>query len=121
MPRNANIDIEGVMVPMQLDTGASLSLMAETTFREHWPQSSLSSSQVRVCFYLGEALPVLGAVDVNVTYKGQSHKVPVKGSGLTLIGCNWLDWQENFLCRVRNSVSPMQQILQKHSNVFKKV
>ena len=27
--------IEGVIMSMQLDTGASLSLMAETTFREH--------------------------------------------------------------------------------------
>ena len=67
----------------------------------------------------------MGAVDVTVTYKGQSHKVPlivVKGSGLTLMGCNWLqlfklDWQEIFLVQ-SNSVSPIQQILQKHSNVF---
>ena len=67
----------------------------------------------------------MGAVDVTVTYKGQSHKVPlivVKGSGLTLMGRNWLqlfklDWQEIFLLQ-SNSLSPIQQILQKHSNVF---
>ena len=124
-PWNVNVDIEGVMVSMQLDTGASLSIMAETTFKELWPQRSLSSSQVRLCSYSGEAIHVLGAVDVNVTYKGQSHKVPliiVKGSGLTLMGRNWLqlfklDWQEIFLLQ-SNSVSPIQQILQKHSNVF---
>ena len=99
--------------------------MAETTFREHWPQRSLSSSQVRLCSYSGEAIHVLGTVDVNVTYKGQSHKVPlivVKGSGHTLMGRNWLqlfklDWQEIFLLQ-SNSVSPIQQILQKHSDVF---
>ena len=34
-PWNLNVDIEGIMVSMQLDTGASLSLMAETTFREY--------------------------------------------------------------------------------------
>ena len=103
-PWNVNVDIEGVMVSMQLDTGASLSIMAETTFKEFWPQRSLSSSQVRLCSYSGEAIHALGAVDVNVTYKGQSHKVPlivVKGSGLTLMGRNWLqlfklDWQEIF-------------------------
>ena len=99
--------------------------MAEITFREHWPQRSLSSSQVRLCSYSGEVIPVLGAVDVNVTYKGQSHKVPlivVKGSGLTLMGRNWLqlfklDWQEIFLLQ-STSASPIQQILQKHSSVF---
>ena len=79
-PWNVSVDIEGVMVQMQLDTGASLSLMAETTFREHWPQRSLSSSQVRLCSYSGEVIPVLGAMDVNVTYKGQSHKVPFNWS-----------------------------------------
>ena len=34
-PWNVCVDIEGVTVSMQLDTGASLSLMAETIFREH--------------------------------------------------------------------------------------
>ena len=93
LPWNVNVDIEGVKVLMQLNTGASLSLMAETTFREHWPQRSLSSSQARLCSYSGEVIHVLGTVDVNVTYKGQSHKVPlivVKGSGHTLMGRNWL-------------------------------
>ena len=47
---------------MQLDTGALLSLMAETTFKELWPQRSLSSSQVRLCSYSGEAIHVLGAM-----------------------------------------------------------
>ena len=110
---------------MQVDTGASLSLMSETTFREHWPQRSLSSTQVRLCSYSGEAIPVLGSVDVNVTYKSQSVTVPlivVKGSGLTLMGHNWLqlitlDWQEIFLLQ-NNPVSPIQNVLQKHSGVF---
>ena len=52
-PWNINVDIEGITVSMQLDTGASLSLTAETTFKEHWPQRSLSSSQVRLRSYSG--------------------------------------------------------------------
>ena len=39
-PWNVTVDIEGVTVSMQVDTGASLSLMSETTFREHWAQKS---------------------------------------------------------------------------------
>ena len=124
-PWNVTVDIEGVTVSMQVDTGASLSLMSETTFREHWPQRSLSSTQVRLCSYSGEVIPVLGSVDVNVTYKSQSVTVPlivVKGSGLTLMGRNWLqliklDWQEIFLLQ-NNPVSPIQNLLQKHSGVF---
>jgi len=42
---------------MQLDTGASLSLMSETTFRE---LRSLESSEVRLSSYSGESIPVVG-------------------------------------------------------------
>ena len=110
---------------MLVDTGASLSLISETTFREHRPQRSLSSTQVRLCSYSGEVIAVLGSVDVNVTYKSQSVTVPlivVKCSGLTLMGCNWLeliklDWQEILLLQ-NDPVSPIQNLLQKHSDVF---
>ena len=53
---------------MQLDTDVfeSLSVMAETTFRQHWFQRSLLSSQVRLCSHSGETIPVLGVVNVNV-------------------------------------------------------
>ena len=46
--------------------------LSETTFREHWPQSSFSSSEVRLSSYSGESIPVLSSVDVKVTYKCQS-------------------------------------------------
>ena len=85
----------------------------------------LSPSQVSLCSYFGEPIPVLGSVDVNVTYKTQHHKVPlivVKGSGLTLLGCNWLqvfnlDWQE-ILVLQSTELNPVQPILQKYLNVF---
>ena len=67
----------------------------------------------------------MGSVDVNVTYKSQSFKVPlivVKGSGLTLMGRNWLqlfklDWQEIFLLQ-NNPVGNIENTLQKHASVF---
>ena len=63
---------------------------------------------VRLCLYSGESIPVLGSVDVTVTYKTQCHKVTlivVKGSGITLMGRNWLqvfnlDWQEILFYKV---------------------
>ena len=77
-PWNVCVDIESVTVSMQLDTDPSLFLMAETTFREHWPQKSLSSSQVSLCSYSGETIYLyyVGVVNVKVMYKGQSHQVP---------------------------------------------
>ena len=118
-PWNVNVDMEGVAVTMQLYTRASLSLMSETTLREHWPQRTLSSSEVRLSSYSGESIPLLGSVDVKVTYKCQSFTVPlimVKGSGITLTGHNWLqmfklDWQEIFVVNDKS-------ILYKHAKLF---
>ena len=45
-PWNVAVDIEGITVSMQLDIGASKSLMSESTFRELWPEKNLSPSQV---------------------------------------------------------------------------
>ena len=99
---------------MQLDTETSKSLMSESTFRKFWPGRNLSPSQVSLCSYSGEPIPVLVSVDVNVTYKTQCHKVPlivVVGSGFTLMGCNWLqvfnlDWEEIFVLQ-NTAVSPV--------------
>ena len=48
----------------------------------------------------------------------------VRDSGHTLMGCNWLqvfklDWQEIYLLQ-NTTINPIQQILQKYSNVFQK-
>jgi len=107
---------------MQLDTGASLSLMSETTFRELWPQKNLDSSEVKLSSYSGESIPVVGSVQVKVKYKSQEFTVPliiVKGSGFTLLERNWLqmvklDWQEIFFINDQ----PVSPVLQKHSKVF---
>ena len=50
---------------MQLNTGAPLSLMSETTFSKHWgPKGNLHL----LSSYSGESIPVLDSVDVKVTY-----------------------------------------------------
>ena len=67
IPWNASVDIEEITVSMQLDTGCSKSLMAERIFRELWLERNLSPSQVSLCSYSGEPIPVLGSVDVNDT------------------------------------------------------
>ena len=56
-------------VEMVLDTGASVSLMSETTFRQLWPDGKLAPSQCRLCSYLKEPIPVVGSYEVAVPYK----------------------------------------------------
>ena len=73
-PWNVSVDIQAITVSMQLDTGASKSLMAESMFRELWPERNLSPSEISLYLYSGEPIPVLGSVDVNVTYKHNAVK-----------------------------------------------
>lgn len=42
--------------PMELDTGAAYTLVSETTFKELWPASQVSTTQVRLRSYSGEAI-----------------------------------------------------------------
>ena len=44
--------------------------------------------------YTGEKIPIYGTVDICVSSKGNSTELPltiVSGSGLTLLGRNWLN------------------------------
>ena len=78
---------------MEIDTGASLTLISERTLQQHWPDLKLSPSQITLHSYSGESIPVLGTVDVVVKYVDQTATLPllvVKREGPSLLGRNWL-------------------------------
>ena len=88
---------------MEVDTGASMSIMSESTFKELWPGRSLHTTDVRLQSYSKEPIPVVGSCYVNIGYKGQSAKnvpmIVVGGSGPSLLGRDWLtriqlDWKQ---------------------------
>ena len=121
-PISVEIRLDDCLVKMEVDTGASLSLMAESTFKRLWPGRSLQTSQVRLQTYLKEPIPVMGCCYVNTDYNGQTSKLPlviVGGSGPSLLGRDWLqkiqlDWKQI------NSVytASLQAVPAKHSSVF---
>ena len=85
--------MDGVDVEMEVDTGASASLMGEDNYSKIFPGHSLNKSEVRLQTYLGEAISVVGSVAVKVEYEGQQAQLPlvvVKGNGPTFLGRNWL-------------------------------
>jgi len=90
---------------MEIDTGASLSIISEKTFQSIWfpcTWPKLQNSRVKLHTYTEEALKVLGSIEVEVTYKEQRRSMPllvVVGEGPSLLGRGWLaklklDWQE---------------------------
>ena len=92
-PLLISITLDSRLSSMEVDTGASLSVMSLSTFRGLWPQRELLSSSVILRTYSGEKIPVKGRVDVVVNYENQKFELPlyvVDGGGPTLLGRNWI-------------------------------
>ena len=124
-PIVVKMQVEDCLISMEVDTGASMTLMSEVTFKRLWPGRSLGNTPVRLCTYVGEPIPVLGLCYVNVVYQGQKFSqlpmVVVQGAGPTLLGRNWLmqvklDWQA--IHSVHYCSSDLQAVLDRHSRVF---
>ena len=98
---NVELQINNVGVVMELDTGASLTIMSEK-IQQKMPNLELQPSIVTLKTYSGEQLKVLGQAQVKVIYKTQEVDpllVVVAGEGPTLFGRNWLqliqlDWKD---------------------------
>ena len=124
-----SLKVNGVNLTMELDTGATLSLISEKTYHNMFPAESapqLKASQAQLKTYTGESIKIIGAIDVEVVYNDQ-HKqlnlLVVEGEGPSLLGRDWLsqiklDWSR--LNHVQTtSKSACQEILDKHQLLFK--
>ena len=122
-PYRTNLRINNKSVQMEIDTGASQTLVSECTFRDHWPELNLSPSGITLRSYSGGSIPVIGTVDVLVKCGSQEATLPllvVKGEGPSLLGRNWLtelqlNWHEIFWLHNAS----LNQVLEKHKAAFK--
>ena len=122
-PLEVEVKMDDCIVKMEVDTGATLSLMSETTFRTLWPRRSLVASEVRLRSYTKDPIPVIGQCNVNIVYNDQTAEqlplIIVKGAGPSLFGRNWLNhivlnWREIYHVHGDS----LQQILDKYPSVF---
>jgi hypothetical protein len=123
-PICATLHINGKELTMEVDTGASVSVISQTTYSRLWGSGkapALRKTNIRLRQYTGECIPLLGAIEVDVMYEGQSVTVKllvVDGEGPSLIGRDLLkkirlNWGEIMHMRV------VGDILSKHADVFK--
>lgn len=113
-------------IEMELDTGAAISVISETTYKSLQLQNSaiISPSDITLRTYLGEELPILGTTDIEVTYENQTVSLPlviVKGEGASLFGRNWLqqirlNWSSVNSINTDDSV---QEIINRHPALFR--
>jgi len=120
------VDINQVPVEMEVDTGASLSLINKATYDRICSRShtqALQKTDVHLKTYTGEALCILGTAKIQVKYgeiTQQLHVYVVDGRGPNLMGRDWLG-SLNLTVGVINSLltpAGLQEILDKHAAVF---
>ena len=122
-PLKIEVKLDGCSICMEIDTGATMSVMSETTFNQLWPGRCLSATDVRLCSYTKEPISVLGCVEVKILYHNQTANLPllvVEGRGPSLFGRNWLkeitlNWK--FIHQIANN--ELEVLLSKYKDVFR--
>ena len=85
------LSINGTPITMTLDTGASISIISEKTYKTQLPHLRLHKSDILLRTYTGETLTICGENQAFVKYKNQQHHLPlvvVEGDGPPLFGQN---------------------------------
>ena len=86
------VSINGAPIMMEVDTGATLSIMSYSTYLASWPkrhQTELKSSEAKLRTYTGEEIAVTGVSDVTIKYHNKEVNLiitVVGGDGPTLLG-----------------------------------
>ena len=123
-PIKVEVQVNGKPVPMEVDTGAAVSIISESTLRTLFPDSNLQHSSLVLRTYSNEHLKVLGELPVDVCYDSQSASLSlavVAGNGPTLLGRNWLkkirlNWRQ---IATVSSVKTLDKLLDEHHALFR--
>ena len=138
-PLRVTVLADGLTLELEVDTGASVSIINEKVYHDTWPAAvrpSLQMSKACLRTYTGEKLKVVGEITVSVSYRQQLQQLSllvVRGQGPTLLGRDWLkylklDWNQLLFHRVHavtmgsnldTSNPKLQQVLERHAAVFK--
>ena len=129
-PIRVNVQLNQTFLNMEVDTGASVSVISKDTYSKLWPSAQappIESSDVQLQTYTGHSLPVLGTIDVDVSYKHQTAKLPlvvVEGNGPSLFGRDWLqhinlDWKSLNMVQSQTTDAPtLSAVLNHHKVIF---
>ena len=91
-----NPKLNGISIPMEVDTGASLSVVSKSVFdnlQQGDKQLKLEESNVTFKTYTGESIKAVGKVKITVEYENNKEFLTlyvVEGNKPSLLGRDWL-------------------------------
>ena len=126
-PITLHVRINGVHVPMELDTGAAVSVISRSTKQKYLPNVPLLSTCVVLRTYTNEKLPVTGEMKVHLVYEDQQKTVTLyvlDGESPSIFGCDWLsviklNWRFIKWTTTSKGDPDIEAVLSKFSEVFK--
>ena len=122
-PYIAELELNGQLVTMEIDTGAAVSLISQKTRADLFPNVPLTTPSLRLSTYTAEPIKIVGQMSVAVKYNGYvgNHTLyVVEGSGTTLLGRDWLskirmDWAS--IRSVREGAIALEKLRSKYAEV----
>ena len=120
------VELNGKPVNMEIDTGASVSLISKATKNNLFPTVELAKTGMSLRTYTAVPIQVLGRLRVKVRYKsyvGWHDLYVVEGVGPSLLGRDWLtkvklDWAEVRAISSMNIGKEVERLATKYSQVF---
>ena len=120
-----DVEVNGVIIQMEFDTGASISLISEETYRQYLPFVELSPSWLVLRTYTSEPLKVIGYMQAQVRYENQNATAPlfvIEGKGPSLIGRDWMmkiQFNWNAVKQI-STQGRLEALFEKYSSIFSK-
>ena len=122
-PFTVDLKLNGNPLCMELDTGATVSLISAKTFHQLFPGTKLQSTTTQLHSYSGESISVMGQMEVEVHYGDQTAKLPlvvVSGEGPSF-GHDWmikiqLNWKEIYTVTTDTTLAKLLDPTVHHSN-----
>ena len=85
-----DVMMHNTKIIVEVDTGASTTLINESTFHQIWPKQKPDVSKADLLrTFTGEKVPLLGTVNTTIQYQDQTTTLPVlivKGQGPNIVG-----------------------------------
>ena len=118
------IDLNDQPIVMEVDTGASLTVLSEETLAHIFHTPKIVPTDLSLRTFTGEIIKPVGKVDFKVNYEGLTHQltaVITPNDGPTLLGRDWLkhlrlNWAEIF--HVSTSNQELDKLLPQYSSIF---